>query len=89
MNTAVPFNASGYASDLDVRERLDVSYNGVTNWVFWGRGDFTEGTGNLNEFGGLIPIGGLSRFLPCKSSLTRTGFSRNTAWGAVVSCCVR
>jgi hypothetical protein len=29
----------------DVRERLDLNYNGVTNWVFYGRGDFTEATG--------------------------------------------
>lgn len=44
---------------LDVRERLDLRYNGVTNWVFWGRGDVTEGTGNVNEFGGLSVVNGI------------------------------
>ena len=51
-----PFNGVNNASDLDVRERLDVAYNGITNWVFYARGEWTEGNGTLAETGGLIPI---------------------------------
>jgi hypothetical protein len=38
---------------LDVRERLDVRYSGVTNWVFYAQGEWTEGRGNLDENGGI------------------------------------
>ena len=41
---------------LDVRERLDVRYTGVTNWVFYAGGEWTEGSGNLNENGGLSQV---------------------------------
>ena len=41
---------------LDVRERLDVRYTGVTNWVFYAGGEWTEGGGNLNENGGLSQV---------------------------------
>ena len=41
---------------LDVRERLDVRYTGVTNWVYYGGGEWTEGSGNLNENGGLSQV---------------------------------
>jgi hypothetical protein len=44
---------------LDVRERLDLRYIGITNWVFYARGDFTEGDGNLNQAGGLGPVNGI------------------------------
>lgn len=56
---AIPFDASGSGEVLDVRERLDVRYTGVTNWVFSARGDWTEGEGNLNEAGGLGPVEGI------------------------------
>jgi hypothetical protein len=41
-----------------VRERLEMRYTGVTNWVFYGRGEWTQGDGKLNENGGigLIPV---------------------------------
>ena len=55
----VPFNANSDANDLDVRERLDVSYNGITNWVLYARGELTEGNGNLTQNGGLVPINGI------------------------------
>ena len=42
-----------------MRERLDVTYNGITNWVFYARGELTEGSGTLAETGGLIPINGI------------------------------
>lgn len=38
---------------LDVRERLDVRYSGVTNWVFFAQGEWTQGQGNLDETGGI------------------------------------
>lgn len=41
---------------LEVAERLEMKYTGVTNWVFYARGDWTEGDGDLRENGG----GGLS-----------------------------
>jgi hypothetical protein len=41
---------------LEVAERLEMRYTGVTNWVFYTRGDWTEGDGDLRENGG----GGLS-----------------------------
>ncbi|MCL5096594.1 MAG: hypothetical protein M1608_03475 [Candidatus Omnitrophica bacterium] len=33
---------------VDVSESLDLRYNGVTNWIFYGRGDWTEGDGDLH-----------------------------------------
>jgi hypothetical protein len=54
-----PFAGLSAASDLDVRERLDVTYNGFTNWVLYARGELTEGNGNLAESGGLVPINGI------------------------------
>jgi hypothetical protein len=54
--TPAPFSSQGDRNVLDVRERLDVTYNGLTNWVLYGRGEWTEGSGNLNPTGGLIPI---------------------------------
>jgi len=57
--TPVPFNSESARSLLDLRERLDLNYNGVTNWAFYGRGDFTEGSGNLNQGGGLVPVAGI------------------------------
>jgi hypothetical protein len=56
---ATPFNANSESDVLDVRERLDVTYNGITNWVLYARGELTEGQGNLNENGGTIPINGI------------------------------
>jgi len=38
---------------LDVSERFEMRYTGVTNWVFYGRGEWTQGTGELNENGGI------------------------------------
>ncbi len=37
---------------LDVAERLEMRYSGMTNWVFYGRGDWSEGSGDLREKGG-------------------------------------
>ena len=54
---------------MDLRERLDLNYNGVTNWAFYGRGDFTEGDGNLNQDGGLVPVAGIG--IPTRAGADR------------------
>jgi hypothetical protein len=38
---------------LDVSEELELRYTGVTNWVFYARGEWTQGDGELNEAGGI------------------------------------
>lgn len=58
-NAAGPFVGSSSRELLDVRERLDLRYTGVTNWVFYGGGEWTQGEGNLHESGGLSQINGI------------------------------
>jgi hypothetical protein len=58
-NAPVPFGANGDAGDLDVRGRLDFAYRGFTNWVLHARVDLTEVDGNLDQYDGLIPVGGI------------------------------
>jgi len=53
-----PFSANGNGEMLDVRERLDARYTGMTNWVFYGGGEWTEGSGNLYETNGLSTVNG-------------------------------
>jgi len=48
--------AMGNGEKLDVRERLDVRYTGVTNWVFSVGGEWTEGSGNLYQTNGLNTV---------------------------------
>jgi hypothetical protein len=55
----VPFNSHGDSGNLDVRTRLDFTYRGFTNWVLHARVDLTEVDGDLDEYGGLIPVGGI------------------------------
>jgi hypothetical protein len=55
----VPFSANSDAGDLDVRGRLDFAYRGLTNWVLHARVDLTDVDGNLDQYGGLIPIDGI------------------------------
>jgi hypothetical protein len=45
--------------ELDVLERVDVRYTGLTNWVFYAGPQWTEGTGNLKENGGLSQVNGI------------------------------
>jgi len=52
------FTANSGRQSLDVTERLDVRYIGVTNWVFNAGGQWTEGQGNLHENGGLTQVNG-------------------------------
>jgi hypothetical protein len=51
---AAPFSSMSYeaTSDqglLDVTERLELRYTGLTNWVFYGRGEWLEGSGDLRD----------------------------------------
>ena len=56
---STPFSGNREADRLDVRERLDLTYTGITNWMFHARGEWTEGNGNLTENGGLGPVSGI------------------------------
>src|SRR5208282_3721619 len=51
-----PFNSNSGYDSLDVCERLDLRYTGVTNWVLNLGGQWTEGQGNLHENGGLTQV---------------------------------
>jgi hypothetical protein len=53
-----PFSANSDRGFLDVRERIDIRYNGITNWVFFGAPEWAQGSGNLAEHGGLSQIDG-------------------------------
>lgn len=51
---AAPFTASTYGAEnerslLDVSEALDLRYTGVTNCVFYARGSWLQGSGDLSE----------------------------------------
>jgi hypothetical protein len=51
------FGATPSATDadaIDVRERLDLRYTGVTNFVFSAQGEWTQGQGNRTESGGIF-----------------------------------
>jgi hypothetical protein len=51
------FGATDSASDadaIDIRERLDLRYTGVTNCVFTARGEWTQGQGDVTESGGIF-----------------------------------
>ena len=52
-------NTDGEA--LDVRERLDVRYTGITNCVLYAQGEWTQGEGNLDENGGMYLGGPIQR----------------------------
>ena len=53
------FAAQSERNLLDVRERLEIRYTGLTNWVWYAVGDWTQGEGNLEENGGLSLVGGI------------------------------
>jgi hypothetical protein len=44
-----PYGAISDQGLLDVTERLDLRYTGITNWVFYVRGEWLEGSGDLTE----------------------------------------
>jgi hypothetical protein len=49
----VPFSGDSDVNRLDVRERLDLTYTGITNWVLYAQGEWLQGRGNLDEAGGI------------------------------------
>ena len=51
-----PSAANGDQSNLEVRGRLDVTYKGITNWVLYARGDWTDGQDDMKAAGGLTPV---------------------------------
>jgi len=57
-NPVTSFRGGSDRETLDVRERLDLTYTGITNWVLYARAELTEGEGNLEENGGLGPVNG-------------------------------
>ena len=52
------FNNDSGEDSIDVRERLEARYTGITNWVYTATADWTEGQGNLNENGGITQVTG-------------------------------
>jgi len=59
LNAMGPFDSLSDRQTLDVTERLDWRYTGVTNWVFYGGGEWTQGQGNLRETNGLSQVNGI------------------------------
>lgn len=72
-NLPVSFSSDGDAGDLDLRGRLDLIYRGFTNWVLNLRVDLTEVDGNLDQYGGLIPVAGIG-VLPVESGIDERNF---------------
>ena len=54
-----PFVSNSESDLLEVRERVDLRYTGVTNWVFFAGPEWTQGQGNLTQNGGLTQINGI------------------------------
>ena len=52
------FSGNGNGEMMDVRERLEARYTGITNWVFSCSGEWTEGSGNLYQTNGLYSVNG-------------------------------
>ena len=50
-----PDEAASERSLIDVAERLDVRFTGLTNWVLYTRGDWSQSQGDLTEKGGVGP----------------------------------
>jgi hypothetical protein len=51
--TTGPFGSDADGDSLDVRERIDARFSGITNWVLYASTEWTEGRGNLEEDGGI------------------------------------
>jgi hypothetical protein len=79
--TPTPFTASSDQSVLDVRGRLDVTYNGITNWVLYARGDWTGGQGDLNATGGMGRVNGIGT-LPIQQETDDSRFFQKYSAGA-------
>jgi hypothetical protein len=77
-----PFSGNGNGEMLDVRERLDVRYTGMTNWVFSGSGEWTEGSGNLYQTNGLSSVNGSPGPPPVLSLTDETRWFQKYSIGA-------
>lgn len=44
-----PYDTSSERGLLDVSERLELRYTGITNWVFYTRGEWLQGSGDLRQ----------------------------------------
>jgi hypothetical protein len=75
----VPYTSDSDRGLLDLRERLDLTYNGLTNWVLYGRGDFTEGHGNLDQSGGMVAFPGAGNTNATTETVGRRGFQKYSA----------
>jgi hypothetical protein len=53
------FTSHSSRDSIDVCERLDLRYTGVTNWVFSAGGQWTEGQGSLHQNGGFTQVNGI------------------------------
>ncbi|MEI6192844.1 MAG: hypothetical protein WCS42_00780 [Verrucomicrobiota bacterium] len=53
-----PFTSNSDGESLDLRERLDIRYTGITNWVHYCGAELTEGNGDVNQTGGLNQVNG-------------------------------
>jgi hypothetical protein len=51
-----PLEAASERSLLEIAERLELRYTGLTNWVLYARGDWAQAEGDLSEKGGNGPI---------------------------------
>lgn len=78
-HASAPFAASSDRSLLDVRERLDLRYTGITNWVLYARVELTEGDGNLNENGGVAPVNGTGILAIARKTEDRRFFQKYSA----------
>ncbi len=78
-----PFNGQSSRDVIDVCEGLELRYTGVTNWVFSVGGQWDEGQGNLNQFGGLSQVDGIGA--PAVTNYTDDNsllqkYSANASW---------
>ena len=46
---STPYSVSSDRGLLDVSESLEIRYTGLTNWVFFARGNWLQGSGDLEE----------------------------------------
>jgi hypothetical protein len=78
---ATPFDASSDYNVVDVRTRLDLNYKGITNWVLYARGDWTDGQGNLGAIGGMGQVNGFGT-LPIQQQTDDNRFFQKYSAGA-------
>jgi hypothetical protein len=81
VNPSVPLSSTGGRGEIDVRERMDLTYTAITNWVFYARGDWTEGNATLSEDGGLVPITGIG-ILPVDAQIDENLLFQKYSLGA-------